>query len=230
VIVSDTLHEIRGFIFDLDGVLTETSEYHYRGWQRLADEEGIPFDREKGDALRGVARVDALKLILGDRQVTPEQFQEMADRKNGYYLEFLEELSPADVLPGARELLAEIRASGRKVSLASASKNARRVVDLLQIGELLDAISDGHSVERSKPAPDLFLHAGGQLKLPAGACVVVEDAASGVEAAHRAGMRCIGIGPADRVGAAELVMPDLSEAKLDAILAALEPVAPPPPA
>lgn len=213
--------EIQAFIFDLDGVLTDTSEFHYLGWQRLCDEFGIPFDRQKGENLRGVGREDALRWILGDRAVTPEQFQEMMDRKNRYYLEYVETVTPANLLPGSVELLNEIRSAGLKIAVASASKNARRVIELLQIGSLLDAISDGHCAARTKPSPDLFLHAAGQLALPPAVCVVVEDAESGVAAAHAAGMRCIGLGPHERVGEAELVLPDLAGARLSAILAAI---------
>lgn len=214
---------IRGFIFDLDGVLTDTAEFHYLGWQRFCDEEALPFDRQRNEHLRGVARVDALKFVLAGRAVAPEQFNEMLARKNRYYLEYVERLTPADLLPGAKRLLEQCRGSGLKTALASASKNAPRVIELLRIGELLDAISDGNSVLRSKPSPDLFLHAAGQLHLPASTCVVVEDAEAGVAAARTAGMRVIGLGPASRVGAADLVLPDLSEAALDALISRLAP-------
>lgn len=219
---------VRGFIFDLDGVLTDTSEFHYLGWQRLCDEEGIAFDRAAGERLRGVGRTDALRLILGDRTVTPAQFDEMADRKNRYYLEFVESLSPANLLPGAREFVEQVRARGLKVAVASASKNAPHVIALLGIGPLLDATTDGTCVQRSKPAPDLFLHAAGQLGLPPAACVVVEDAEAGVAAALAAGMRVVGLGPPERVGAADVVLPDLSHATLDAIMPALSAARPEP--
>ncbi len=213
-----TLNNIRGFIFDLDGVLTDTAEFHYFGWQRFCDEEGLPFDRQRNEHLRGVARVDALKFVLAGREVSPGQFEEMLARKNRYYLEYVERLTPADLLPGARRLLEQCRDAGLRTAVASASKNAPLVIALLNIGDLLDAVSDGNSVLRSKPAPDLFLHAAGQLRLPASACVVVEDAEAGVAAARTAGMRVIGLGPPQRVGAADLVLPDLSAATLDTLL------------
>src|SRR5512144_2477516 len=99
---------IRGFIFDLDGVLTDTAEYHYRGWKRLADEEGIPFTREDNEALRGIPRRESLMLILKGRKYTEEKIREMMERKNSYYLEFIRDISARDLLPGARELLEEI--------------------------------------------------------------------------------------------------------------------------
>ncbi len=167
---------IKAFIFDLDGVLTDTAEYHYRAWKRLADEEGLPFTREDNEHLRGVSRRDSLMLILRGRVYPEEKIQEMMARKNNYYLEFIKEISPRDVLPGAKELLEELRAAGYQTALGSASKNAGEVMDRLGLRHLLDAISDGHSVEKQKPAPDLFLHAARQLGLSPEECVVVEDA------------------------------------------------------
>jgi beta-phosphoglucomutase len=213
--------DIKGFIFDLDGVLTDTAEYHFRGWKRLADEEGIPFTREDNEALRGIPRRDSLLIVLKGRHYPEEKLQEMMERKNNYYLEFIREITPRDLLPGARELLEEIRAAGLKSALGSASKNAGEVIDRLGIRSLLDAISDGYSVDRQKPAPDLFLHAAKQLSLPPAECVVVEDAAAGVEAALAGGFRTIGIGPRERVGQADLVLPSLERQRLASILDAL---------
>jgi kojibiose phosphorylase len=202
--------DIRGTIFDLDGVLTETAEYHYQGWQQLADGEGIPFDRQTNEAMRGLSRRDSLLHLLGGRPRTEEQLQELMERKNRYYLESIKDISPADLLPGAIELLDELRAAGIKVAIGSASKNAKEVIQRLGIADRVEAISDGYSVTHSKPAPDLFLHAAAQLGLAPEQCVVVEDAASGVEAALAAGMWAIGLGPVERVGTAHLVLPNLA--------------------
>lgn len=212
---------IKGFIFDLDGVITDTAEYHYRGWQRLAEEEGLAFTRDDNEQLRGIPRRESLLLILKDRQYPEDKILEMMERKNNYYLEFIREISPRDLLPGAKELLEEIRAAGLKNALGSASKNATEVLDRLGIRSLFDAISDGHSVERQKPAPDLFLHAAGQLGLTPDESVVVEDAAAGIEAARAGGFRSIGLGPWERVGKAEAVFPSLSGVHLEDILTAL---------
>lgn len=209
---------IKGFIFDLDGVLTDTAEYHYRGWKRLADELGIPFTREENETLRGIPRRESLLTLLKGRPATEAQLQEWMARKNAYYLEYIREISPTDVLPGARELLEEIRAAGLKTALGSASKNAREVIERLGIASLLDAISDGNSVQRQKPAPDLFLHAAGQLNLPPWQCVVVEDAAAGIEAALAGGFWTIGLGPRERVGRAHIVLPSLEGAQLEDLL------------
>lgn len=212
---------IKAFIFDLDGVLVDTAEYHYRGWKRLADEEGLPFDRKENEALRGISRRESLLLILKGRTLPEEKIQEIMERKNRYYLEFIRDVTPADMLPGASELLQEIRAAGLKSAVGSASKNASQVVQQLGIASLLDAVSDGYSVANPKPAPDLFLHAAAQLGVPPAECVVVEDAAAGIQAAQAGGFRSVGLGPVERVGAADLVLPSLAGARLEQILAAL---------
>ena len=212
---------ISGFIFDLDGVLTDTAEFHFRAWKRLASEIGIPFSREENESLRGIPRRESLLLILKGRVYPEEQMREFMERKNDYYLEYIREIEPKDVLPGARELLEEIRAAGLKSALGSASKNAREVIGRLGIAELLDVVADGNSVTRQKPAPDLFLHAAGLLNLPPDACAVVEDAAAGIEAARKGGFRTIGIGPHERVGNAELILHDLASVRLESLLAEL---------
>jgi beta-phosphoglucomutase len=215
------INKIHAFIFDLDGVITDTAEYHYRGWKRLADEEGLPFSREDNEHLRGVARRESLMLILKDRLYPDEKIQEMMERKNNYYLEFIKEITPHDLLPGAKDLLEEIRAASLKNALGSASKNAGEVIERLGIRDLFDAISDGFSVERQKPAPDLFLHAAGQLGLAPAECVVVEDAAAGIEAALAGGFRSVGLGPRERVGKAEVVLPSLARVHLAGLLKSL---------
>lgn len=201
---------IAGVIFDLDGVLTDTSEFHYLGWKRLADEEGIPFDRERNEALRGVSRRDSLRYLLDGRSVTEAQLEAMMARKNAYYLELIQTITPDHLLPGVLQLLEDLQTHGIKIAIGSASKNAREVVQRLGIADRIDAIADGYSVANSKPAPDVFLHAAALLDLEPTACIVVEDAASGVEAALRAGAWTIGLGPAERVGAAHLVLPNLA--------------------
>lgn len=202
--------DIRGVIFDLDGVLTDTAEFHYQAWQRLADEEGLPFDRQANEALRGVSRRESLLLIIGDRSYSEAQLQEMMDRKNNYYVESIQHITPADLLPGTLSLLEEIRQAGIKIAIGSASKNAKPVVEKLGIADRVDAIADGYSVQRPKPAPDLFLFAASQIGLQPPHCVVVEDAAAGIEAALAGGMWTVGLGPPERVGAAHVVLPNLA--------------------
>jgi kojibiose phosphorylase len=214
--------EVKGFIFDLDGVLTDTAEFHYRGWKRLADEAGIPFTREDNEALRGIPRRESLMRILGGRRYTEGEIQEMMERKNRYYLEYIQDITPEDLLPGARELLEEIRAAGLKSALGSASKNAPEVVRRLGIDGLLDAVAHGGTVAVQKPAPDLFLHAAEEMGLAPGKCVVVEDAGAGIEAARAGGFRSVGLGPRERVQGADVIYPSLEGLRLQDLLRALE--------
>ncbi|MGV0028375.1 beta-phosphoglucomutase [Phormidesmis priestleyi] len=205
--------DIRGVIFDLDGVLTDTAEYHYRSWQRLADEEGLPFDRQANEALRGVSRRESLMHIIGNRSYTEAQIQEMMERKNHYYVESIKDVTPTDLLPGSLELLDELKKIGIKTALGSASKNARTVIEKLGIENRIDAIADGYSVQNPKPAPDLFLFAANEIGLQPFQCIVVEDAAAGIEAAIAAGMWAVGLGPIDRVGTAHVVLSSLDGIK-----------------
>ena len=213
--------EIKALIFDLDGVLTNTSEYHYRAWKRLADELGIPFDRQRNEAMRGVPRRRSLELLLDGRPATEEQMQEWMARKNRYYVELIQQMTPADILPGALELLQEAHRTGLKIGIGSASKNTRTVLDRLKLWDYVDAVSDGHSVQRQKPAPDLFLHCARQLGVKPSEAIVVEDAASGVEAALAGGFWTVGLGPEERVGAAHAVFPSLEGVHLQDILSAI---------
>jgi beta-phosphoglucomutase len=216
------MERIHAFIFDLDGVITDTSEFHFRAWQRLAQEHGLPFTRQDNEALRGVARRESLNLILRGRPIGEAEAEAWMEQKNQYYVELVRGMSPGDLLPGAAELLAELRTAGLKIAIASSSKNTPLVLERLQMGPGLDAVVDGTMAARSKPAPDLFLKAAELLGLPPAQCVVVEDAAAGVEAGRAAGMRTLGLGPAGRVGAADMVLPDLSTARLADILARLD--------
>uniref|UniRef100_UPI00286D94E6 beta-phosphoglucomutase n=1 Tax=Chamaesiphon sp. VAR_69_metabat_338 TaxID=2964704 RepID=UPI00286D94E6 len=178
-------------------------------WQRLADEEKLPFDRQANEALRGVSRRESLLHIIGIGHYSEAEIQAMMERKNRYYVESIETITPQNIFPGAIELLTELRQAGIKIAIGSASKNARTVIEKLGIGNLVDAIADGDSVELPKPAPDLFLFAAKQIGLAPAQCVVVEDATVGIQAAISGGMRSIGIGPTTRVGAADIVLPNL---------------------
>jgi beta-phosphoglucomutase len=209
----------KAIIFDLDGVLTDTSEYHYQAWKRLADEEGIPFTRqENDDHLRGVSRKDSLTYLLKGRKVSDAQFQEMMDRKNSYYIELINKMTPNDLVPGGRQLLQEIRQAGIKVAVGSASKNSRTVLERLNITDLLDGVADGYSVVNSKPAPDIFVYAAGIVEIPTPDCLVIEDADAGVESAKAGGMQALGIGPVERFHRADKVLPTLANKHLQDLL------------
>lgn len=210
---------IRGFIFDLDGVITNTAEYHYRAWQRLADEIGVPFDRQANEALRGVSRRESLRRLLGSRKVRAVEADRLMARKNDYYRQLIATLTPADILPGALEFIEDARRYGLQLAIGSASQNARTVLDKLGISDHFDAICDGNSVTMPKPAPDLFLAATAALGLPPAATVVFEDATDGVAAGRAAGALTVGIGPPERVGQADLVLPEgLAGADVDSVV------------
>lgn len=216
---------ISAFVFDLDGVITDTAEYHFRSWKRLADDEGISFTREDNEALRGVSRRESLIRLLKGRVIPEADMQAWMERKNGYYRQYLSEISPNDLLPGVKVFLDEARERGLKVGLASASKNAKDVLHGLGIMDMLDAIGDGNSVSNPKPAPDLFVWVAGRLNATPMETVIFEDAEAGVDAALGAGMYAVGLGPQSRVGKAHLVLPDLNGVRVDAVLGALAGVA-----
>jgi beta-phosphoglucomutase len=209
----------KAIIFDLDGVLTDTSEYHYKAWKQLADEEGIPFTREENDEhLRGVGRRDSLMYILRGRKVSEEQIQVMMDRKNRYYTEMIKSMTPNDLVAGGRDLLTEIRTAGIKAAIASSSKNCYTVLERLEILSYLDGIADGNSVANSKPAPDLFVYAAGTVQVPTPDCLGIEDANAGIEAIKTAGMQALGIGPKERFHRADKVLPTLASLHLADVL------------
>lgn len=204
-------------IFDLDGVLTDTADLHYRSWKMLADELGVPFDRQANDALRGVSRMQSLELMLGEHspRFTTAEKEEIARRKNEEYVRLVGLMTPEDLLPGARELLEALQAAGLATAVASSSKNGQRVIDQLEIRPLLDAVVDGNDAPRSKPDPQVFLAAAERVGCEATRCVVVEDAEAGVEAAINAGMHVLGIGPQSRVGRAAKVVSGVDELSVD---------------
>ncbi len=213
------LKNIQAIIFDLDGVLTDTSEYHYKAWKHLADDEGIDFTHEENDAhLRGVSRRESLLYLLKGRKVSEEQIQEMMDRKNRYYNELIKNMTPKEVVPGGVELLKEIRQAGLKIAIASGSKNTQTVLHHLELLPYLDGVADGNSVVNSKPAPDVFVFAAGIVQTPTTACLGLEDADAGVDAIKAAGMLALGIGPRKRFAKADKVLEDLANKKLYTLL------------
>ncbi len=204
------MRTIRAFIFDLDGVITDTAELHYQAWQQLAQEENLPFSREINDHLRGLSRRDSLLRILNARAVEEAVMETWMARKNDYYLALMEKMTAADILPGTADLLQEARAAGIKIALGSASKNARAVLQRLGLASLFDAVGDGYSVVNSKPAPDLFVWVAGRLDVSPAETVVFEDATAGVAAALAGGFYVVGIGSAD-VSRAHLTFPTMAD-------------------
>jgi beta-phosphoglucomutase len=211
---------IKAVIFDLDGVIVTTDEFHYQGWQRLADEEGIYFDRKINERLRGVSRLESLEIILekAQKKYSREEKTEMAERKNNYYRELLYTLSPGDVFPGIKEILKQLKAQGIKIAIGSSSKNTPFILRKIGMEYTFDAISDGNQISKSKPDPEVFLLAASKLQVPPGQCLVVEDADAGVEAAVNAGMKCLAVGSAYTNPKANLRFNNLNEITVEQML------------
>ncbi|AFY94805.1 beta-phosphoglucomutase [Chamaesiphon minutus] len=204
---------IAAVIFDLDGVIANTVYYHYLSWQQLADEEGIPFDKHTHDeGMLGLNREDALQYLLGNRTIDLSLIQQqlLLNRKNDYYLQLINELNYANLLPGIGNLLVELHAAGVKIALGSSSKNAELVLQRLKIRHFFDFLADGNSVLNLKPCPDVFLHAAESLRVAPTNCLVVEDAPAGIEAGLAAGMWVLGVGPYERLARSHLVLPTLA--------------------
>ena len=189
---------IKAVIFDLDGVLVTTDDCHYRAWKRMADEEGIPFDRKINNRLRGVSRMESLEIILEKalKSYSTQEKTALAERKNAYYVDLISHLGQEAILPGAMATLHALRTKGVFLAIGSSSKNTPTILKQVGISDMFDAVADGNQIINSKPAPDVFLLAAEKLNLPPSACLVVEDADAGVEAALKAGMLVLAVGAA----------------------------------
>lgn len=190
---------IKGIIFDLDGVIVFTDRYHFLAWKKIADEMGVYFDEAINNRLRGVSRMESLKIILENYSGAPlsdEEKERLAKRKNGFYRELLQQMSPDSVSPEVRDTLRTLRSRGYKLSVGSSSKNAKTILSRVGLAEAFDAVSDGTNITRSKPDPEVFLKAAHFLGLEAETCAVVEDAFAGIDAASAAGMLSVGMGDA----------------------------------
>jgi beta-phosphoglucomutase len=212
---------IQGVIFDLDGVIVSTDDYHYRAWERLADELGIPFDRHVNRRLRGIGRMESLEVILekADRAYSAQEKQQLADRKNGYYRESLDDLGPDDLLPGAMAVMKELRDRGVKIAVASSSRNTPTILERIGLTDFFDAKADGNDISNSKPDPEVFQVAAERLGLAPEACLVVEDADAGIEAAKRGGMKALAVGAAAGHPEADLSAKGLDAVAVEQILA-----------
>lgn len=189
---------LKGVIFDLDGVICFTDEYHYLAWKELADGEGIYFDREINNRLRGVSRMASLEIILerAGRAYTDAEKTNMAESKNETYRHLLARMTPEDVSSETRETLTQLRQRGLRLAIGSSSRNARFILQRIGLIDFFDAISDGNNITRSKPDPEVFLKAAQMLDLEPADCLVVEDAHAGIQAAHDGGFRSAALGDA----------------------------------
>jgi beta-phosphoglucomutase len=205
-------------IFDLDGVITDTARYHYLAWKRLAETQGVHFDEEFNEHLKGIDRMGSLELILASatRSYTQQEKLALADEKNQHYVQLIASMSPADLLPGAVQALDACRAAGLKIGLASVSKNAFAVLEMLGITGKFDYVVDAAKIARGKPDPEIFLKAASELGVPPERCLGVEDAVAGVASIKAAGMTALGIGDPAVLAQADKVIPDLSHFDLAA--------------
>lgn len=214
---------IEAVIFDLDGVITDTAEYHYLAWKQLGEELDIPFDREFNETLKGVSRTDSLEriLTLGGKQdaFTEQEKVALATKKNDHYVTLIQHISEQDLLPGIIAFLDEIRATGLKIGMASASKNALTVVEALGVRHYFDDIVDAATVAQSKPHPEVFLRAAEALGVEPARCIGVEDAAAGITAIHAAGMYAVGVGPETTLHEADYRVDSTDLLSLEQILA-----------
>ena len=194
---------IKGFLFDLDGVIVDTAVFHFQAWRRLAQKLGGDFTEEQNEQLKGVSRVDSLKKIIEwtGATVSEEEFQTLMVEKNEWYLELVQGLGPQDALPGALDFLQTAYDQGLKIALGSASKNAPMILEKLGITPLFTAIIDGNNVVNGKPHPEVFLKGAEALGLEPSECLVFEDSIAGVQAAKQGGMASVGIGNAETLKA-----------------------------
>ena len=199
---------LKGIIFDLDGVIVSTDEQHYLGWKALADRLGIPFSREVNSRFRGVSRMACMNILeeLGGKHYTDSEKIAYADWKNEYYRKLLAQMSPADLSQEVRSTLDALRARGLKLAVGSSSKNAKFILQRIGLSDYFDAVSDGTNISRSKPDPEVFLKAAEYLRLTPSDCLVVEDAVSGVEAAHAGGMKAATVGDAAGRGCGDFIL------------------------
>ncbi|EJC5195381.1 beta-phosphoglucomutase [Listeria monocytogenes] len=189
---------LKGVVFDLDGVITDTAHYHYLAWKKTAESIGIEFDEAFNENLKGVSRIDSLLLILRkdgrENDFTEEQVEALAADKNEFYVSLLQEITPADVLPGIKELIVDLKKQNLKCAIASVSKNARTVLSALEMEQEFDYIVDAAKITKSKPDPEIFVEACRGLGLETSEVVGIEDAQAGIEAINAAGIVSVGVG------------------------------------
>jgi beta-phosphoglucomutase len=209
--------EIKACLFDLDGVIVDTAKYHFEAWRRLANHLGIDFTIEENEQLKGISRIDSLKLILdwGAIKKNESEILDLAALKNNWYLEMIASMQADEILPGVRDFIQSLKLENIKIGLGSASKNSEAILKKINLLDQFDVIIDGNKVSQSKPAPEVFLKGAAALEILPQNCLVFEDAVSGVEAAINAGMRVVGIGESQILHSADLVVTGFQELSLD---------------
>ncbi|MFY4776385.1 beta-phosphoglucomutase [Metabacillus sp. RGM 3146] len=200
---------IEAFIFDLDGVITDTAEYHFLAWKELAKDIGITFTKEDNEELKGISRMESLEKILKlggkENDFSKEEKEQLAAKKNEHYLTLIQNITPDDILPGIKPLIEEIKKHGLKLGLASVSKNAIAVMESLGLKDKFDVIVDAAKIQHGKPDPEIFLTAAKLLNVETAACIGLEDAAAGVDSIKGAKMFAVGVGSEETLRKADIV-------------------------
>jgi beta-phosphoglucomutase len=204
---------IKACIFDLDGVLVDTAHYHFLAWKRLAKEFDYELTEEINEQLKGVSRMKSLEIVMKHANVAlaEQKKQGLADRKNGWFTDYVNKMKPDELYPGVKELFSTLRKDHIKIALASSSKNAQTIIEILGIQHEFEAVVDGNMIVHSKPDPEIFLLAAKKLNLNPADCIVFEDAEAGVEAALSAGMKCVGVGSPAQLKRANLVVKSIED-------------------
>ena len=217
--------DIKGFVFDLDGVITDTSVFHSQAWHQVADKVGVQWDDELADALKGISRMDSLNLILAkdhkENDFTEDEKVALATEKNDNYLKLVNQMTPADILPGIQAFLEDLKAKGYLLSLASASKNSPLVLKKLGLGDYFPKSVDPATLKHGKPDPEIFRRGAEILSLDPAACIGIEDAAAGVQSINGAGETSVGIGDPKILAAADINFTETAQLSLANIKAAL---------
>ena len=210
---------IQAFIFDLDGVIVDTAKYHFQAWNRLAKSLDFEITEEENERLKGVSRMESLDLILelGGIEKTREEKEQLAEKKNKWYLEYINNLKKTEILPGIEDLLEDLQDKGIKIALGSASKNSRPILERIGLISHFDVIVDGTMTTKSKPDPEVFLMGAELLGLAPENCVVIEDSIKGVEAANSGGFKSVAIGDDPELRIADIVYPNTRQLRLENI-------------
>ncbi len=211
--------DLRACIFDLDGVIVDTARYHFLAWKKLSDEIGVHFDHSINEQLKGVSRMRSLETILniGGIKLSEEQKLDLAEKKNIWFVEMVNQMTSEEILPGIENFLNKLEIEGILKAVGSASKNAKLALGKTNLVHRFEYIVDGTMVKKAKPNPEVFLKAAKEINVPPENCVVFEDAIAGVRAAHNGGMKCIGVGEQKSLNEADLVIQSFEHLDLDRV-------------
>lgn len=212
--------QFKSALFDLDGVIVDTAIYHFQAWRRLANEFGFDFTEHQNEQLKGISRMESLELILkwGDKTLSEAEKLEWASRKNDWYLELIQNMTPKEILPGVKDFLDELKDDGIKIALGSASKNSKMILNKIELFHYFDAIIDGNNITKGKPDPQVFLLGAEATGSLPSECVVFEDAQAGIQAAKAGGMYAVGIGEKSVLAEADLVVKSFLDLPLATLL------------